>query len=177
MTVSGVKSPLYRLLCRPDIGSPLPVWSHRWRRWWSWKLAAKLAQSEAICCRRDQYVMESRHMACSHESLTPLTHITANDWRISVHQVFMCPQRLHLLMVPQWYLMLFDINECWTTWWKIIQIFIPTRLKGNHSMAFNELCVIRSEKSCRGGCCVTDSLRINNSHCLVSINFLYVRWI
>lgn len=42
VTVSGVKSPLYRLLCRPDIGSPLPVWSHRWRRWWSWKLAANL---------------------------------------------------------------------------------------------------------------------------------------
>lgn len=41
VAVSGVKSPLYHLPCRPDIGLPLPVWSHRWRwRWWSWKLAA-----------------------------------------------------------------------------------------------------------------------------------------
>lgn len=94
---------------QPDIRSPLRVWSHRWRRLWSWKLAPNSHKQRQLSAGQIN-MWPGRHTACSDRSLPPLTV------QLVVFIRCLCLKALHRLTVPQWYLMLFNINESRMTW-------------------------------------------------------------
>lgn len=102
-------SPLHRLPLRPDIGLPLPLWSHRWRRWWSWKLAANSHSRRQFAV--GEINMWGKVWECSHEPLTPLCRVTPNDRHVRDHRVFTRLQRLGLLTAPQWRCLISQSNR------------------------------------------------------------------